>query len=190
MMILSSDWRKNNPSPPKKVLNPSQISRSSQKLRTREKEKHQPKDYTARDKESHRFNRMPWKMCFRWPDHDGIKEKGGKKVKISEMISEILDGIINFYIAINDVKSHISDKNSSSCNNIETSNLGLGQRAETIMRFGNVSREIETSNNDSKFGNKLNGQSAIIRELEDEYSELNIENGIETRIKQAINIIK
>ncbi|MBW0546384.1 hypothetical protein O181_086099 [Austropuccinia psidii MF-1] len=40
-----------------------------------------------------------------------ISEKGGSQIKVSEMISDILDGITNLYIAINDVKSHISDKN-------------------------------------------------------------------------------
>ncbi|MBW0512045.1 hypothetical protein O181_051760 [Austropuccinia psidii MF-1] len=42
----------------------------------------------------------------------GITEKGGMQTKISEMISDILYGIQNLYIAINDIKSHISDKNS------------------------------------------------------------------------------
>ncbi|MBW0578106.1 hypothetical protein O181_117821 [Austropuccinia psidii MF-1] len=44
-------------------------------------------------------------------NNDGITEKGGSQTKISEMISDILDSIPNFYIAINDVKSHISDQN-------------------------------------------------------------------------------
>ncbi|MBW0536496.1 hypothetical protein O181_076211 [Austropuccinia psidii MF-1] len=44
--------------------------------------------------------------------NDGISEKVGSQIEISEMISDILDGIPNFHIAINNVKSHISDKNS------------------------------------------------------------------------------
>ncbi|MBW0490906.1 hypothetical protein O181_030621 [Austropuccinia psidii MF-1] len=41
----------------------------------------------------------------------GISKKGGSQTKISEIISDIVDGIPNFHIARNDVKSHISDEN-------------------------------------------------------------------------------
>ncbi|MBW0511232.1 hypothetical protein O181_050947 [Austropuccinia psidii MF-1] len=61
---------------------------------------------------------------------------------------------------------------------------------ETLMCFENVLRAIKTSNNDNSFRNKLNEQSAIIQELTDKYSKFNIDDIIETRIKQAINIIK
>ncbi|MBW0487115.1 hypothetical protein O181_026830 [Austropuccinia psidii MF-1] len=43
-------------------------------------------------------------------NNDGITEKGGSQTKISEIISDLLDGVTNFYIPINDVKSHISKK--------------------------------------------------------------------------------
>ncbi|MBW0573972.1 hypothetical protein O181_113687 [Austropuccinia psidii MF-1] len=78
--------------------------------------------------------------------NDRISEKGGSQTKISEMISDILDSIPNFYIAINDVKSHISDKNSSICNNLKTKNLGLSHINETLMCFEKVLRTIMTSN--------------------------------------------
>ncbi|MBW0591364.1 hypothetical protein O181_131079 [Austropuccinia psidii MF-1] len=42
-------------------------------------------------------------------NNDGIAEKGGSHIEISEIISDILDGIPNLYLAINDMKSHISD---------------------------------------------------------------------------------
>ncbi|MBW0561047.1 hypothetical protein O181_100762 [Austropuccinia psidii MF-1] len=58
------------------------------------------------------------------------------------------------------------------------------------MCFEKVLRTIKTSNNDNSFGNKINEQSAIIKELTDKYSKFNIDDIIETRIKQAINIIK
>ncbi|MBW0578006.1 hypothetical protein O181_117721 [Austropuccinia psidii MF-1] len=58
------------------------------------------------------------------------------------------------------------------------------------MCFGKVSRKIETSNNESQFGNKINEKSVIIKELTDKYSKFNIDYIIEKRIKQAINIIK
>ncbi|MBW0583875.1 hypothetical protein O181_123590 [Austropuccinia psidii MF-1] len=43
-------------------------------------------------------------------NHDRILEKGGSLIEISDIMSEIQDGIPNLYIAINDIKSHISDK--------------------------------------------------------------------------------
>ncbi|MBW0555537.1 hypothetical protein O181_095252 [Austropuccinia psidii MF-1] len=58
------------------------------------------------------------------------------------------------------------------------------------MCFEKVLRTIKTSNNENSFGNKINGPSAIIKELTEKYSKFNIDDIIETRIKQAINIIK
>ncbi|MBW0523745.1 hypothetical protein O181_063460 [Austropuccinia psidii MF-1] len=58
------------------------------------------------------------------------------------------------------------------------------------MCFEKASRAIKPSNNDNSFGNKLNEQSDIIEELTDKYSKFNIDDIIETRIKQSINIIK
>ncbi|MBW0573851.1 hypothetical protein O181_113566 [Austropuccinia psidii MF-1] len=57
------------------------------------------------------------------------------------------------------------------------------------MCFRKDLRKINTSNNDNLFGNKINEQSSIIKELTDEYSKFNIKNIIEKR-KQGINIIK
>ncbi|MBW0528094.1 hypothetical protein O181_067809 [Austropuccinia psidii MF-1] len=68
-------------------------------------------------------------------NNDGIAEKGGSQTKILEMISDILDGIPNLYIAINDTKSHISDKNSLICNNLKANNLILSQINEKPMCF-------------------------------------------------------
>ncbi|MBW0513964.1 hypothetical protein O181_053679 [Austropuccinia psidii MF-1] len=123
-------------------------------------------------------------------NNDGIAEKGGSQIKISEMISDILDSIPNLYIAINDVKSHISDKNASICNNLKTNNLSLSKINETLMCFEKALRTIETFNNENSFGNKLNEQSGIIKELTDKYTKFNIDDIIETRIKQAMSIIK
>ncbi|MBW0578739.1 hypothetical protein O181_118454 [Austropuccinia psidii MF-1] len=49
---------------------------------------------------------------------------------------------------------------------------------------------MKTSNNGNSFGNNINEQSANIKELTDKYSECNIDEIIETRIKKAINTIK
>ncbi|MBW0488596.1 hypothetical protein O181_028311 [Austropuccinia psidii MF-1] len=123
-------------------------------------------------------------------NNDGITEKGGSQTKISEIISDILDGIPNIYLAINDVKSHISNKNPSTCNNIKTNNLSLSQMNETLTCFDKFLRINKTFNNDNSFGNKLNEKSSIIKELTEKYFKFNIDDIIETRIKQVMNIIK
>ncbi|MBW0528804.1 hypothetical protein O181_068519 [Austropuccinia psidii MF-1] len=61
---------------------------------------------------------------------------------------------------------------------------------ETLMCFEKVLREIKTSNNENSFGNNINEKSAIFKELTDKYSQFNIEDIIETRIKQTISTIK
>ncbi|MBW0501785.1 hypothetical protein O181_041500 [Austropuccinia psidii MF-1] len=123
-------------------------------------------------------------------NNDGITEKGGSHIKVSEMISDIFDSIPELYEAINDVKSHVSDKYSSICNNLKTNILSLSQINEKLMCFEKGLRTIKTSNSENYFGNKINEQSAIIKELTDKYSKFNIDDISETRFKQAINIIK
>ncbi|MBW0584207.1 hypothetical protein O181_123922 [Austropuccinia psidii MF-1] len=120
----------------------------------------------------------------------GITEKGGSQIKISEIISDIFDDIPELYKAIKEVKRHFSDENSSICNNLKTNNSSLSQINETLMCFEKVLRTIKTSNNENFFGNKINEQLAIIKELTYKYSKFNINGIIEARIKQAINIIK
>ncbi|MBW0513535.1 hypothetical protein O181_053250 [Austropuccinia psidii MF-1] len=116
-------------------------------------------------------------------NNEGISKNGGSQTKISEMISDILDGIPNLYIAIHDMKSHIADENSSICNNLKTNKLSLSQINETLMCFKNVSQTIKDSNNGNSFGNKLDEKSAIIKELTDKYSKFNIDDIIETIMK-------
>ncbi|MBW0534025.1 hypothetical protein O181_073740 [Austropuccinia psidii MF-1] len=106
------------------------------------------------------------------------------------MISDIFDSIPELYEAINDMKKHHSDKNENVGNNIKTNSLSLCQINKTLMCFEKLLRTIKTSNNDNSFCNKINEQSTIIKELTDKYSEFNIDDIIETIIKQAINIIK
>ncbi|MBW0522285.1 hypothetical protein O181_062000 [Austropuccinia psidii MF-1] len=106
------------------------------------------------------------------------------------MISDLFDAIPELYEAINDVKSHITDKNSSICNNLKTNNLSLSQINETLRFFEKDLRKIKASDNDNSFVNKINEQSANIKELTDKYSKFNIDEIIETRTKQAINTIK
>ncbi|MBW0534577.1 hypothetical protein O181_074292 [Austropuccinia psidii MF-1] len=68
-------------------------------------------------------------------NNDGITEKGGSQIKISEMISDTFDSIPELYEAINDVKIHVSDINSSFCDNLKTNNLSMSQINETLMYF-------------------------------------------------------
>ncbi|MBW0515979.1 hypothetical protein O181_055694 [Austropuccinia psidii MF-1] len=58
------------------------------------------------------------------------------------------------------------------------------------MCFESFLGKIKTFNDENSFGNKINEQSTIIKELTEKYSKFNIDDIIETRIKQAINIIK
>ncbi|MBW0519497.1 hypothetical protein O181_059212 [Austropuccinia psidii MF-1] len=80
--------------------------------------------------------------------NDGITEKGGSQIKLSQMISDIFDSIPEFYEAINELKSHISDETLSICNNIKANSLRLSQINETLMCFAKSLRTIEFSNND------------------------------------------
>ncbi|MBW0513961.1 hypothetical protein O181_053676 [Austropuccinia psidii MF-1] len=106
------------------------------------------------------------------------------------MISDIFDSIPEFYEALNDVKTDVSDRNSSICNNLETNNLILSQINDTLMCFEKVLRTNKSSNNENSFGNNINEPSAIIKELTEKYSKFNIDDIIETRMKQAISTIK
>ncbi|MBW0562694.1 hypothetical protein O181_102409 [Austropuccinia psidii MF-1] len=123
-------------------------------------------------------------------NNDGITEKGGSQIKISEMISNIFDSIPELYEALNDLKTYVSDKNSPICNNLNINNLSLSQINKTLMCCEKVLSTIKTPNNDNYFGKKMNEQSAIINQLTDKYYKLNTDDIIETRIKQAINILK
>ncbi|MBW0559515.1 hypothetical protein O181_099230 [Austropuccinia psidii MF-1] len=75
MMLLTAEWRENNPPPPKKVPRPAPVARSRNS-----NVKKQPQDQnkgkgkapatilTARVTESQRLSRMPWKIYFRCPE--------------------------------------------------------------------------------------------------------------------------
>ncbi|MBW0536615.1 hypothetical protein O181_076330 [Austropuccinia psidii MF-1] len=75
MMLLTEEWRKNNPPKPKQVPKTDQVAGSSNS-----NVKNQPQaqskgkgiapatNLTARSTESQRFSRMPWKMYFQWPE--------------------------------------------------------------------------------------------------------------------------
>ncbi|MBW0582421.1 hypothetical protein O181_122136 [Austropuccinia psidii MF-1] len=54
---------------------------------------------------------FPGKCISDGHNNDEITEKGGSQIKVSEIISDIFDAIPELYEAINDIKSHIPDKN-------------------------------------------------------------------------------
>ncbi|MBW0541946.1 hypothetical protein O181_081661 [Austropuccinia psidii MF-1] len=168
MMLLTAEWRKNNPTPPKQVPKTAPVTRSR----------------------NSNVRRCHGKCVSDGHNHDEITKEGGHQIKISELTSDIFDCIPELDDAITDVKSHISNKNPSICNNLKANNLSLSQINEALMCFEAFLREIKTFNNDDTFSIKINEQSAIIKELTVKYSKFNIDYIIETRIQQAINIIK
>ncbi|MBW0582355.1 hypothetical protein O181_122070 [Austropuccinia psidii MF-1] len=111
-------------------------------------------------------------------NNDGITKERVGQIKISEMISDIFDSIPEFYEAIIDIESHLSDKNTSIRDNLKTHKLSLSQINGTLQCFEKVLITIKTSNNDDSFGNKINEQSAIIKEFSDKYSKFNIDDMI------------
>ncbi|MBW0547302.1 hypothetical protein O181_087017, partial [Austropuccinia psidii MF-1] len=75
MILLTAEWRKNNPPPPKQVSKTAPVARSSSsnikkqpQPQNKGKERHQPQNLTVRATGFQIFNRMPWKMYFRWPE--------------------------------------------------------------------------------------------------------------------------
>ncbi|MBW0584343.1 hypothetical protein O181_124058 [Austropuccinia psidii MF-1] len=186
MIILTAEWGKTNPLPPKQVPKTAPVaSRSNSNMKKQPKAQNKGKGKApARNTGCH------GKCISDGQNHDEIKKEGGSQIKISEMISNIFDAIPKLYEAITDVKSNISDKNSSICDNLKTNNLSLSQINETLICFEKVLRTIKTSNNDNSFGNKINEESTIIEELRDKYSNFNIDDIIETIINQTISAIK
>ncbi|MBW0551589.1 hypothetical protein O181_091304 [Austropuccinia psidii MF-1] len=75
MIPFKSEWRNTNPPPPKQVPKTAPIASSSDfnvkhqpQAHNKGKGKAPATNHTARATESHRFSRMPRKMCFRWPE--------------------------------------------------------------------------------------------------------------------------
>ncbi|MBW0559355.1 hypothetical protein O181_099070 [Austropuccinia psidii MF-1] len=198
MMLLTAECRKNNPPPPKKVPKTAPVARSSNpNMKKQPQAQNKVKGKSPATKtlqpglqDSKDSTGCHGKCISDGQNNDGITKEGGSQIKISEIISDIFDSIPELYEAINDVKSHISDKNSSIWNNPKTNNLSLSQINKTLMCFEKVLRTIKTSNNDNSFGKKINEQSSIIKGLTVRYSKFNIDDIIETRIKRSINIIK
>ncbi|MBW0589067.1 hypothetical protein O181_128782 [Austropuccinia psidii MF-1] len=75
MMLLTAEWRKNNPPPLKQVPKTAPVAGSSNsniskqpQVQSKGKARHQPQNITSRATESQRFSRMPWNIYFRWPE--------------------------------------------------------------------------------------------------------------------------
>ncbi|MBW0550580.1 hypothetical protein O181_090295 [Austropuccinia psidii MF-1] len=119
MMLLAAEWRKNNPPPPKRLPKTAQItsSRSSNmKQKTQAQKKGKGKAPATKPyRQGYRITKIQqdsmenvFQMARTMME---LQKKGGSQIKESEMITDILDVVPNFYIAINDIKSHIYDKN-------------------------------------------------------------------------------
>ncbi|MBW0500993.1 hypothetical protein O181_040708 [Austropuccinia psidii MF-1] len=118
-MLLAAKWRENNPPPPKKVPKTAPVassSNSNMKKAAKSSDQGQMQSTSHKTLQPQLQNPKDSGECHGkciadGQNNDGISEKGGSQIKISEMISDILDGIPNLYIAIKNVKSHLSDKN-------------------------------------------------------------------------------
>ncbi|MBW0542020.1 hypothetical protein O181_081735 [Austropuccinia psidii MF-1] len=145
MMILTEEWRekpsntqakaKNSPNSQQQQFQLEEAFKNSEK-REGKSTSHKPIPpslHNPKDSEG-----CHGKFVSDGQSYDRITEKGGHQIRISEMISNILDGVPNFHIPINDVKSHISQKNSSICKALKTNNLIVSQINETLMCFERV----------------------------------------------------
>ncbi|MBW0558587.1 hypothetical protein O181_098302 [Austropuccinia psidii MF-1] len=111
IMLSTEEWRKTNPTPPRKVpkVTPGACSsnfnmRKEPKSQLMAKAKHQPQTiqpglYNATDSTG-----FHGKFVLNGHNHNGTKNKGGIQIKRSEVISGILSSLPNLYIAINDMK--------------------------------------------------------------------------------------
>ncbi|MBW0592872.1 hypothetical protein O181_132587 [Austropuccinia psidii MF-1] len=100
MIPLTLEWRKNNPPPPKEVPKTATVARSSNsnvksshKLQTRAKERHQTPNLTARATGFQNSTGCHGKCVSDGQNNDGITKERGGQIKISEMISDIFDSI-------------------------------------------------------------------------------------------------
>ncbi|MBW0574488.1 hypothetical protein O181_114203 [Austropuccinia psidii MF-1] len=172
---------KNSPSGQKKKF---QRAKAAKNFEQGQREGTSPKNLQPRLQNPKDSTGFQGKCISHGQNHDGISKEGGSQIKISNIIPDTFHCIPELYKAISDIKSHLSDKNTSICDNLKTNNLSLSQINDTLKCFERVLRTIKTSNNDNSFGIKINEQSAIIKELTDKYSKFNIDDIIETRIKQ------
>ncbi|MBW0530097.1 hypothetical protein O181_069812 [Austropuccinia psidii MF-1] len=148
MMLLTEEWRKNNPPRPKQVPKIAPVASSSNSnVKKKPQSQNKGKGKAPATKPYSQGYQVPKiqqdaiEIYFGWP------EKGGSQIKISKMISDIFDSILELYEAINDVKTHFSDTNSYICNNLKTNSLSLRQINQTLMCFEKHSRTIKTSDN-------------------------------------------
>ncbi|MBW0583440.1 hypothetical protein O181_123155 [Austropuccinia psidii MF-1] len=153
IMLSTAEWRKNNPPPPAPVASSRNSNVKNQPQAQREGTS--PKALQPGLQDSKDSSGCHGKCISDGQNNDGITEKGGSQIKISEMILDIFDSIPELYEAINVVKTHVSDKNSSIWNNLKTNNLSLSQMNKTLMCFEKALRTIKTSTNENSFRNKI-----------------------------------
>ncbi|MBW0556202.1 hypothetical protein O181_095917 [Austropuccinia psidii MF-1] len=89
MILLTAEWRKNNPPPPKQVPKTAPVASSSNSNM-----KNQPKaQKKGKGKAPARATGCHGKCTSDGQNNDGITKEGGSQIKISEMISDIFDSI-------------------------------------------------------------------------------------------------
>ncbi|MBW0527347.1 hypothetical protein O181_067062 [Austropuccinia psidii MF-1] len=104
MMLLTEEWSKNNPPPPKQVQKTAPVARSRN---SNVKKQPQAQRQGTRHKTLQTGLQNPkdsagchGKFISDGQNIDGITEKGGSHIEISEMISYIFDAIPEFYEAM------------------------------------------------------------------------------------------
>ncbi|MBW0579660.1 hypothetical protein O181_119375 [Austropuccinia psidii MF-1] len=69
MMLLTVEWRKNNPPPPKQVPRPAPVARSrNSNVKKQPQAPNKGKGKAPAPKPYRQGYRMPWKVYFRWPE--------------------------------------------------------------------------------------------------------------------------
>ncbi|MBW0579717.1 hypothetical protein O181_119432 [Austropuccinia psidii MF-1] len=123
---LNSRMEEKNPPPPKQVPKTAPIASSSnpnvkKQLKAQNKGRGKvpaTKPYTQ-DYRIPKIQQDAMENVFQMARTMIELKKGGSQIKISEMISDIFDSIPELYEAITDLKTDVSDKHSSICNNLK-----------------------------------------------------------------------
>ncbi|MBW0517893.1 hypothetical protein O181_057608 [Austropuccinia psidii MF-1] len=69
MILLTEEWRKDNPTPPKEMPNPASIaSRSNSNVKKQPQAQNMGKGKAPATKPYSQRYRMPWKIFFRWKE--------------------------------------------------------------------------------------------------------------------------
>ncbi|MBW0510593.1 hypothetical protein O181_050308 [Austropuccinia psidii MF-1] len=85
MILLTEEWRRKNPQPPKKVKKPTPVAikrNSNVKKRPKVQKKGKGKA-EAKAIYSQKFNKIPWRIFLDGQSYDGTSEERGRKIIMS-----------------------------------------------------------------------------------------------------------